>query len=160
ASLAGAHHFWRVDCDTERDLDEDERNAINCNNSADGASSSSWFSSLVKSAQRKNSETDSCGKKERSGGGSDLSAANLQNQQVLSIMQEEELRILEAERQQKRSAIQSILTEEQKVAYVGLVYLTLTEMQDRLNVQYKEAVASTGSFLNFSRRIMQRVYLH
>ncbi|KAJ2339764.1 hypothetical protein GGF43_006569, partial [Coemansia sp. RSA 2618] len=72
-----------------------------------------------------------------------------------SMLELEEARLLEAERKSQLQAVDSILTEEQKIAYVGLVYLILVDMQNRLNVQYKESQSSTASFMNFSRRLMR-----
>ncbi|KAJ2498480.1 hypothetical protein GGH96_004264 [Coemansia sp. RSA 1972] len=77
-----------------------------------------------------------------------------------SMLELEEARLLEAERKSQMKAVDSILTEEQKVAYVGLVYLILVDMQTRLNVQYKESQSSTASFMNFSRRLMRNMYAH
>ncbi|KAJ1871267.1 hypothetical protein LPJ55_004006 [Coemansia sp. RSA 990] len=77
-----------------------------------------------------------------------------------SMLELEETRLLEAERKSQRQAVGSVLSEEQKIAYVGLVYLILVDMQSRLNVQYKESQSSTASFMNFSRRIMRNMYMH
>ncbi|KAJ2847048.1 hypothetical protein IWW36_004054, partial [Coemansia brasiliensis] len=77
-----------------------------------------------------------------------------------SMLELEETRLLEAERKNQLQAVDSVLSEEQKVAYVGLVYLILVDMQSRLNVQYKESQSSTASFMNFSRRIMRNMYMH
>ncbi|KAJ1956059.1 hypothetical protein EC988_001542 [Linderina pennispora] len=84
------------------------------------------------------------------------------NQQasMKSILEIEEAKLLAAERQDQLHASEGILSEEQKVAYVGLVYLLLVDMQDRLNVQFKESQSSTASFMNFSRRVMRKMYRH
>ncbi|ORX67125.1 DUF726-domain-containing protein [Linderina pennispora] len=84
------------------------------------------------------------------------------NQQasMRSILEIEEAKLLAAERQNQLHASDGILSEEQKVAYVGLVYLLLVDMQDRLNVQFKESQSSTASFMNFSRRVMRKMYRH
>ncbi|PIA13468.1 DUF726-domain-containing protein [Coemansia reversa NRRL 1564] len=76
------------------------------------------------------------------------------------MLELEEARLLDAERKSQLRAIDSILSEEQKIAYVGLVYVILVDMQDRLNVQHKESQSSTASFMNFSRRIMRNMYSH
>ncbi|KAJ2792065.1 hypothetical protein GGI18_000687 [Coemansia linderi] len=77
-----------------------------------------------------------------------------------SMLELEEAKLLKAERKSQRQAVDSVLSEEQKVAYVGLVYLLLVGIQDRLNVQYKESQSSTASFMNFSRRLMRKMYGH
>ncbi|KAJ1957562.1 hypothetical protein GGI12_004992 [Dipsacomyces acuminosporus] len=77
-----------------------------------------------------------------------------------SMLEIEEAKLLEAERKSQLRAIDSILSEEQKVAYAGLVYLLLVDIQDRLNVQFKESQSSTASYMNFSRRIMRKMYAH
>ncbi|KAJ2295136.1 hypothetical protein IWW55_005543, partial [Coemansia sp. RSA 2706] len=77
-----------------------------------------------------------------------------------SMLELEEARLLEAERKSQLQAVDSILSEEQKIAYVGLVYLILVDMQNRLNVQYRESQSSTASFMNFSRRLMRKMYAH
>ncbi|KAJ2899426.1 hypothetical protein IWW38_001000, partial [Coemansia aciculifera] len=77
-----------------------------------------------------------------------------------SMLELEEAKLLKAERKNQRQAVDSVLSEEQKVAYVGLVYLLLVGIQDRLNVQYKESQSSTASFMNFSRRLMRKMYAH
>ncbi|KAJ1658386.1 hypothetical protein GGF38_004255, partial [Coemansia sp. RSA 25] len=77
-----------------------------------------------------------------------------------SMLELEEAKLLKAERKSQRQAVDSVLSEEQKVAYVGLVYLLLVGIQDRLNVQYKESQSSTASFMNFSRRLMRKMYAH
>ncbi|KAJ2782705.1 hypothetical protein H4R18_002131 [Coemansia javaensis] len=77
-----------------------------------------------------------------------------------SMLEIEEARLLEAERRSQLRAVDSILTDDQKIAYVGLVYLILVDMQARLNVQYKESQSSTASFMNFSRRLMRAMYSH
>ncbi|KAJ2836076.1 hypothetical protein FBU31_001462 [Coemansia sp. 'formosensis'] len=77
-----------------------------------------------------------------------------------SMLELEEAKLLKAERKTQRQAVDSVLSEDQKVAYVGLVYLLLVGIQDRLNVQYKESQSSTASFMNFSRRLMRKMYAH
>ncbi|KAJ2030676.1 hypothetical protein H4S03_006951 [Coemansia sp. S3946] len=77
-----------------------------------------------------------------------------------SMLELEEAKLLKAERKSQRRAVDSVLSEDQKVAYVGLVYLLLVGIQDRLNVQYKESQSSTASFMNFSRRLMRKMYSH
>ncbi|KAJ2808864.1 hypothetical protein H4R20_000557 [Coemansia guatemalensis] len=86
------------------------------------------------------------------------SAANSTAMQ--SILELEEARLLDAERKSQLRAIDSILSEDQKIAYVGLVYVILVDIQDRLNVQHKESQSSTASFMNFSRRFMRSMYSH
>ncbi|KAJ1987097.1 hypothetical protein GGI25_003342 [Coemansia spiralis] len=76
------------------------------------------------------------------------------------ILELEEAKLLEAERKSQMRAVDSILSEEQKIAYVGLIYLLLVDMQERLNVQFKESQTSTASFMNFSRRLMRKMYAH
>ncbi|KAJ1735764.1 hypothetical protein LPJ61_000361 [Coemansia biformis] len=77
-----------------------------------------------------------------------------------NMLEVEETRLLEAERKSQLRAVDSILTDEQKIAYVGVVYLILVDMQTRLNVQHKESQSSTASFMNFSRRFMRCMYSH
>ncbi|KAJ2557083.1 hypothetical protein EV175_001568 [Coemansia sp. RSA 1933] len=83
------------------------------------------------------------------------SASAMQN-----ILELEEAKLLEAERKSQLRAVDSILSDEQKIAYVGLVYLLLVDIQERLNVQFKESQSSTASFMNFSRRLMRKMYAH
>ncbi|KAJ2614520.1 hypothetical protein EV177_002008 [Coemansia sp. RSA 1804] len=77
-----------------------------------------------------------------------------------NILELEEAKLLEAERKTQLQAVDSILSEEQKIAYVGLIYLLLVDIQERLNVQFKESQSSTASFMNFSRRLMRKMYAH
>ncbi|KAJ2472875.1 hypothetical protein GGI02_001277 [Coemansia sp. RSA 2322] len=77
-----------------------------------------------------------------------------------NMLELEEAKLLKAERKSQLQAVDSVLSEEQKVAYVGLVYLLLVGIQDRLNVQHKESQSSTASFMNFSRRLMRNMYAH
>ncbi|KAJ1666197.1 hypothetical protein IW140_001776 [Coemansia sp. RSA 1813] len=77
-----------------------------------------------------------------------------------NILELEEAKLLEAERKSQLRAVDSILSDEQKIAYVGLVYLLLVDIQERLNVQFKESQSSTASFMNFSRRLMRNMYAH
>lgn len=77
-----------------------------------------------------------------------------------NMLELEEAKLLDAERKSQQQAADGILTEEQKIAYVGLVYLLLIRTQDRLNVQYKESQSSTASYMNFSRRLMSKLYAH
>ncbi|KAJ2710747.1 hypothetical protein H4R19_003595, partial [Coemansia spiralis] len=99
-----------------------------------------------------------------SGSGQSLGTTPLARSNSTSAMQSmlevEETRLLEAERKSQLRAVDSILTDEQKIAYVGVVYLILVDMQNRLNVQYKESQSSTASFMNFSRRLMRTMYAH
>ncbi|KAJ2653155.1 hypothetical protein IWW40_000809 [Coemansia sp. RSA 1250] len=97
-----------------------------------------------------------------SGTDSDQASPQSSNSAVAmqSMLELEETRLLEAERKSQLQAVDSVLSEEQKIAYVGLVYLILVDMQSRLNVQYKESQSSTASFMNFSRRIMRNMYMH
>ncbi|OMJ28629.1 putative membrane protein [Smittium culicis] len=86
---------------------------------------------------------------------------NSQNDnQTIRNMKLEESNITRAKRQETLSLSKSILTDKQKIAYVGLVYLVLVEMQSNLGVQYKEAISSTTSFMKFSKRVMDRIYSH
>ncbi|KAI8318320.1 DUF726-domain-containing protein [Martensiomyces pterosporus] len=85
------------------------------------------------------------------------SASSVAMQNMLEL---EEAKLLEAEKKSQLRAIDSILSEEQKIAYVGLVYLLLVDIQDRLNVQFKESQSSTASYMNFSRRVMRNMYAH
>ncbi|KAJ2161662.1 hypothetical protein GGF46_001255 [Coemansia sp. RSA 552] len=87
--------------------------------------------------------------------GSAASASAMQG-----ILELEEARLLEAERKTQLRAVDGVLSEEQKIAYVGLVYLLLVDMQNRLNVRHKESQSSTASFMNFSRRLMRNMYAH
>ncbi|KAJ1899991.1 hypothetical protein LPJ66_001764 [Kickxella alabastrina] len=77
-----------------------------------------------------------------------------------AMLELEEAKLLSAERKGQLRAIDSVLSEEQKIAYVGLVYVLLVDIQDRLNVQFKESQSSTASFMNFSRRLMLKMYSH
>ncbi|KAJ1919428.1 hypothetical protein H4219_002020 [Mycoemilia scoparia] len=169
--------FWRVSREDGSNMDIFDVQFPQDNNEP----KRTWFSSLMQSSKRKGDDSntslssmndyyqtleDANNTVEVDTRNDKMSISTIvdskieNNSRMMSMMHEEELRLLEAERQEKRSVIQSILTDEQKIAYVGLVYLTLIEMQERLGVQFKEGMESTGSFLNFSRRIMQRVYYH
>ncbi|KAJ1790498.1 hypothetical protein LPJ67_002133 [Coemansia sp. RSA 1938] len=115
--------------------------------------------------ERLQSIDNSSGNGSRTSGASGDSAAQSpksvsSSSAMQSMLELEEARLLEAERKSQMKAVDSILTEEQKVAYVGLVYLILVDMQARLNVQYKESQSSTASFMNFSRRLMRNMYAH
>ncbi|KAJ2786264.1 hypothetical protein GGI15_001670 [Coemansia interrupta] len=77
-----------------------------------------------------------------------------------TMLELEEAKLLSAERKGQLQAVDSILSEEQKIAYVGLVYVLLVDIQDRLNVQFKESQSSTASYMNFSRRLMRQMYSH
>ncbi|KAJ1826292.1 hypothetical protein LPJ56_002254 [Coemansia sp. RSA 2599] len=77
-----------------------------------------------------------------------------------TMLEMEEAKLLSAERKSQLQAVDSILSEDQKIAYVGLVYVLLVDIQDRLNVQFKESQSSTASYMNFSRRLMRKLYFH
>ncbi|KAJ2698236.1 hypothetical protein FB645_005689 [Coemansia sp. IMI 203386] len=77
-----------------------------------------------------------------------------------TMLEMEEAKLLSAERKSQLQAVDSILSEDQKIAYVGLVYVLLVDIQDRLNVQFKESQSSTASYMNFSRRLMRKLYSH
>ncbi|OLY78609.1 putative membrane protein [Smittium mucronatum] len=91
---------------------------------------------------------------------SNIHNENPKENHTMQLMQIENTRIIRAKRQETLSLSTSILTDKQKIAYVGLVYLVLVEMQANLGVQYKEAVSSTTSFMKFSKRVMDKIYAH
>ncbi|PVZ98136.1 hypothetical protein BB558_005862 [Smittium angustum] len=76
-------------------------------------------------------------------------------QRTYEMMKTEDERILKARRQETLSLSKSILTDKQKIAYVGLVYLILIEMQGRLGVQYKEAVSKQKMIEKLTRHKIQ-----
>ncbi|KAJ2760288.1 hypothetical protein IWQ56_005520, partial [Coemansia nantahalensis] len=116
-------------------------------------------------AQAQGTEESACGSsRASSGSGQSLGGAPPARSSSATAMQSmlevEEARLLEAERKSQLRAVDSILADEQKIAYVGVVYLVLVDMQNRLDVKFKESQSSTASFMNFSRRIMRTMYAH
>ncbi|KAJ2718193.1 hypothetical protein GGI07_005855, partial [Coemansia sp. Benny D115] len=87
-------------------------------------------------------------------------ASSTSTSAMQTMLEIEEAKLLSAERKTQLRAVDSILSEEQKIAYVGLVYVLLVDIHDRLNVQYKESQSSTASYMNYSRRLMRKMYSH
>ncbi|KAJ1928926.1 hypothetical protein IWQ60_001615 [Tieghemiomyces parasiticus] len=85
--------------------------------------------------------------------------AHVQRQQAPDAVTEHR-KLVDAEREQQRQASQGILSERQKIAYVGLCYLLFIELETRFDVRHKEAMLATSSYLNFVRKSMRKLYSH
>ncbi|KAJ1984200.1 hypothetical protein H4R34_000806 [Dimargaris verticillata] len=85
--------------------------------------------------------------------------AAAQRQQASDALTEHR-KLVDAQREEQRQASQSILSERQKIAYVGLCYLLFIELENRFDVRHKEAMLATSSYLNFVRKSMRKLYAH
>ncbi|KAI8868099.1 DUF726-domain-containing protein [Ramicandelaber brevisporus] len=72
----------------------------------------------------------------------------------------QDLALLIASRSQQRHASKSILTDQQKIAYVGIVSLLFVELECKLEMRHKEGMAATTSYLTFARSQMNKLYRH
>ncbi|PVU87689.1 hypothetical protein BB561_006221 [Smittium simulii] len=80
--------------------------------------------------------------------------------QISNSIRADDSKILYAKRKETEAVSKDVLTDKQKIAYVGIVYLVLTEMYGNLGVQYSEAISSTSSFIKYFKRIMVKLYAH
>ncbi|KAJ1960990.1 hypothetical protein H4R35_007496, partial [Dimargaris xerosporica] len=85
--------------------------------------------------------------------------AAAQRQQASNALTEHR-KLVDAQREEQRQASQGILSERQKIAYVGLCYLLFIDLENRFDVRHKEAMLATSSYLNFVRKSMRKLYAH
>ncbi|PVV04439.1 hypothetical protein BB560_001064 [Smittium megazygosporum] len=85
---------------------------------------------------------------------------SVDNQNSFKHMKPEDCRILDAKRKETQASSLDILSDTQKIAYVGIIYIIFTEMFGTLGVTFPEAVFSTSSFIQFFKRFMDKLYSH